>query len=341
MERSLKVCRNCVLPETFPGIRFNEEGLCNFCLEFKSIENKERMQAKYKQKFEKLIKEYKNKSTYDAIMCYSGGKDSTFTMAILREEYGFNILALIVDNGFLSDQVYENIYVVTEKLGIDSIIFKPRFDVLSRIFRYCATENPFPIKTIERASTICTSCMAIVKAIVLRFAVEKDIPFITFGWSPGQASISSSIMKNNPQMVKLMQKTCIGPLHQVVGDNIKPYFLEDKHYSGSYNFPYNIHPLAFWGYNEEKIYQKITQLGWKAPQDVDANSTNCRLNSLANVVHKKRYGFHPYSFELANLVREGYLDRAVALDRINQKENQNIVKTVMDKLAITEDSLEG
>ncbi len=334
---ALRVCSKCALPETFPGIRFNEEGVCNICLEFKGIGSEQAKKAEYREKFEALVKEYKGSSTYDALMCYSGGKDSTQTLAILKEKYELNVLAVSIDNGFVSPQAFENIRTVVEKLGVDHIFFKPRFDILAKIFRHCANKDIYPPKALERASAICTSCMAIVKYSTLRIAVEKDIPFIAYGWSPGQAPVTSSIIKNNPGMVKIMQKSLYDPMYQIVGSEIRPYFLEDKHFGGSYRFPYYVHPLAFLDYNEEAVYQNIALLGWKPPEDTDANSTNCLLNSFANVVHKQRLGFHPYALEMANLVREGYIDRDTALGRLNQQENPNIVAMVREKLALPED----
>jgi len=330
----MKRCTRCVLPETFPGIRFDENGICNFCLEFKGLEHLEGKKAEYKQKFETLVRDYKGKSSYDALMCYSGGKDSTYTLTILKEKYDLNILAITFDNSFLSEQAIRNIRVIVENLGVDHILFKPRFDVIKKIFTECAENNIYPQKTIERASTICTSCMGIVKFSALRMAIEKNIPFVTFGWSPGQAPITSSIMKNNPQMVKMMQKTIFEPLYNIIGDEIKPYFLEESHFNSSYHFPYNISPLAFLEYNEEKIYQKIYQLGWEAPQDTDANSTNCLINSFAICIHKKQFNFHPYVFELAKLAREGYLNRDIALEKINKAEDAETVALVKNKLGM-------
>jgi tRNA(Ile)-lysidine synthase TilS/MesJ len=330
----MKRCIRCILPETFPGIKFNEEGVCNFCLEFKGLKHLEDKKTEYRKKFETLLKEYKGKNSYDALMCYSGGKDSTYTSIILKKDYKLNILAITFDNGFVSEQAFCNIRNVMENLGIDHIILKPRFDMLKKIFCECTSHNIYSSKTIERASTICTSCMGLVKFSALRMALEKNIPFITFGWSPGQAPITSSIMKNNPQMIKMMQKAIFDPLYQIAGDQIRPYFLEEEHFNGSYNFPYNINPLAFTDYNEEMIYETIYKYGWKAPLDTDANSSNCLLNSFANVVHKKQFSFNPYSFELANLVREGYLDRELALEKINKIEDPKTVAFVQKKLGI-------
>jgi tRNA(Ile)-lysidine synthase TilS/MesJ len=330
----MKICTNCVLPETFPGIVFNKKGVCNFCLQYKKNEFHENREIEYRKKFETLLGQYKGKNSYDALMCYSGGKDSTYTLDLLKEQYGLTILAFTFDNGFLPIQTLNNIRVVVENLGIDHLLFKPRFDILKTIFTACAKENIYSLKTIERASTICTTCMGLVKYSALRLAVEKQIPFIAFGWSPGQIPITSSVMRNNPDMVKNMQNTIFNPLHRLVGEAIKPYFLEESHFSSASRFPYNISPLAFLEYDEEKIYQKISKLGWESPSNTDANSTNCLLNSYANIVHKDQFHFHPYAFELANLVREGYISRDIALEKLARAENEKTVAFVRKKLGI-------
>jgi tRNA(Ile)-lysidine synthase TilS/MesJ len=329
-----KICNRCALPATFPGILFDGSGVCNFCLEFKETASSLAKKTEYRHKFETLIKEYRGTGAYDALMCYSGGKDSTHTLSILKEKYGLSVLAVTVDNGFISEQAYKNIRTVVENLAVDHIFLKPRFDVLSRIFRHCASHDIYSRKSLERASSICTSCMAIVKYSTLRLALEKDIPMIIYGWSPGQSPVTSSIIKNNPRIVKMMQKSLYDPLYRIAGSDIKPYFLEDKHFAGSYRFPYYIHPLAFLGYNEEAVYKNISRFGWKPPGDTDVNSTNCLLNSFANMVHKKRLGFHAYAYELSNLVRGGYLERYVALARLEQRENPRIISIVKEKLGI-------
>lgn len=329
-----KRCTNCVLPETFPGIKLNEEGVCNFCQKYKGSAIQEEKKARYREKFKKLVKQFKGKGTYDALMSYSGGKDSTFTLAILKEKFGLNVLAVTLDHGFLPDRTFVNIKNVVESLSIDQIFFKPRLDTLKKIFVACSKENIYPPTTLTRASTICTSCMAIVKFNSLRLALEKDIPFIIFGWSPGQIPIASSIMKNNPQIVKLMHKSSFEPLFYLVGNEIRPYFLEEKHFKGSYFFPYNISPLAFFDYNEEEIYKKIDRLGWKLPDKIDANTTNCLLNSFANVTHRNKHGFHPYAFEMAKLVREGYMKRSTALGKLEQNEDSSTIELIKEKLGL-------
>jgi len=329
---SQKVCSKCVLPETFPGISFDEDGVCNFCTEQAEEENPDTKQE-YQEKFNALLEVYRGRGAYDVLMCFSGGKDSTHTLNVLRTRYDLSVLAVSIDNGFVSPRARENIRNVVETLGTDHIFFKPSFDTFSQIIRRCVEKDIFAPKALEKASSICTACMAIVKYSTLRMALEKEIPFVAYGWSPGQAPITSSIIRTSPEMIRFMQRSLFEPLHKVAGDQVRPYFLEEAHFSNHFMFPYFIHPLAFLEYNEAAIYREIESLGWKAPEDVDANSTNCLLNCLGNSVHKQRLGFNPYAFELANLVRGGYLEREEALKRLYDPEKPEILEMVKARLS--------
>ena len=330
----MKICSTCVLPETFPTIELDHQGICNYCRSFKGEEHQKELKKEYRERFENLLKEHKGHGDYDVVMAYSGGKDSTYTLDVFKNCFNLRVLALTFDHGFVSPYAIKNMRTVTEILGIDHIIFKPNFEVMKKVFNISVNGNLYSKKTLERASTICTSCMSFVKFISLRMALEKEISFIGYGWSPGQAPVQSSVMKTSAAFIKSTQKVIYEPLHKNIGDDIKPYFLEDKHLKLSDKFPYNIHPLAFLDYDEEKIYQRIKELGWEPPKDTDPNSTNCLMNAFANQVHQDQFGFHPYAFEIAGLVRMGVLSREEGLKRLNEPGNKQIIEEVKQKLGI-------
>jgi tRNA(Ile)-lysidine synthase TilS/MesJ len=268
------------------------------------------------------------------MMCFSGGKDSTYTLSILKRKYGLNILAFTCDNGFMAEQTRENIRNAVESLGIDHYLFKPRQDILKKIFQFCSRKNPYSAQVIERASVICTSCMGIIKYSALRLAIEKNIPMVAFGWSPGQTSITAAMIRYNPEMIRKMQAAIYDRLLEIAGREIDAYFLDEGKLASPY-FPWFVHPLAFLDYDEKEIYRVIRDLGWIKPEDVDPNSTNCILNTFANAVHKAQFGFNPYVFELASLVRQGMLDRAEALKRLDEPECLSVISKVKSKLGIT------
>ena len=221
-----------------------------------------------------------------------------------------------------------------EKLGIDHISFKPDFKVIQKIFRF-SMENEFhPPKALERASSICNSCMGLVKFITLRVALEKRIPLIAYGWSPGQAPLQSAIFKNHPSFIKKSQDLFLHPLQKAVGPEVRSYFLEESHFGqkDDHIFPYNVNPLAFLRYDERQIYARIHELGWEPPQDTDPNSTNCLINAFANQVHIKKHHYNPYAMEMAELVREGILTREEVLRRTSEEPDPKIIDQVKSKL---------
>ena len=328
----MKICTKCVLPETFPGIHFNAEGVCNFCLEFKGIEHLEAKKKEYRQKFEDLVKEYKGKNTYDTLMCYSGGKDSTYTLYLLKEVFKLKVLSITFDNGFIPEQTFKNIRTVAENLGVDNIIFKADFQLLKKIFAAGVKKTMYSAKALERASTICNSCIAFVKFTSLKIALEKKIPIMTWGWSLGQAPIRSSIMKMTPEFFKTTQEMYRKPMCEIVGDEINRYFLSEEQLKSYRNFPYNVNPLAFMEYDEQKIIKKIKELGWVFPKGLDSNSTNCVLNSFANRIHIKRHNFHPYVFEIAGMVRMGATTRRMGMEKIHGNSEINTTGFIQKKL---------
>ncbi|MCL6582711.1 MAG: hypothetical protein K6U11_03660 [bacterium] len=292
---------------------------------------------RYQLKFAALIKKYRGRSEYDILVSYSGGKDSSFILDLLKNEFGLKVLAFTFDNGFISSAAQENIHRVVEKLGVDHILVKPRFDVLKKIFATAASSDElYSRKSLERASPICTACISLVKSIGLRMAIEKRIPLLGFGWSPGQAPIQSSVMRLNPSFVNLSQKKLLAPLCTILSkEELGPYFLTDTNLAlGAQHFPWNVHPLAFLEYSQERIFQRIEALGWQRPADTGVHSTNCLLNSLAIENHKARYHFHPYAWEIANLVRSGRMSRAEGLERIRATEPSSIVDYARERLGL-------
>lgn len=336
IKTELRLCTRCVLPETFPGIKFDDDGVCNYCHRAMTEEKLAAQRDVARARFEELLEEVRGKGSYDVLVGWSGGKDSTYILARLLKEFNLRILAFTFDNGFVSKQAFRNMEKLSDSLGVDHVIYKARFDMMRTVFNASAQgDEIYPKSALGRASNICTSCMGLAKSLALRICIEKNIPMTAFGWTPGQVPLASGIFKSNPQMIRKMQEISAAPLRRLVGDAVRPYFLEDEHYAQPERFPYNISPLAFMVYDETKVYEYVQALGWVRPKDTDANSTNCLLNSYAIRVHLEQSGFHPYVAELAGLVREGRMDRDEAIQRINEMPEEKVVNFVTDRLGVS------
>jgi tRNA(Ile)-lysidine synthase TilS/MesJ len=330
----VKRCSRCILPETFPGIQFDEEGICQHCRRMPEAEHLAARKARLRTRFEELVRQVRSRPGHHCLMAWSGGKDSTYTLWLLRRQYGLRVLAFTLDNSFVSPQALKNMRVVAENLQVDHAIVKPRFDLLRQIFVASMQPGMYPPRALERASGICNSCMAVAKGIGLRMTLEEGIPILAYGWSPGQIPLTSAFFQTNRRMLRAMVETAVAPLEEALDGRIAAYFPEDHHLENIQESPYNVSPLAFLDYDEETAMKRIGALAWERPQDTDPNSTNCLLNGFANLVHLEQMGYHPYVMELAGLVREGYLERQEALKRLEIAAAPEIVAAVEAKLGI-------
>ena len=221
---------------------------------------------------------------------------------------------------------WDNIKAVTDNLGVDCISFRPSWATMKTLFSVTAREDIFSAATLLRASSICTACIGIVKSLVLRTALEMSIPLVAFGWSPGQAPIQSAIMKTNASLIRQTQKAFVAGLPANLASAFASYLIPPAYYDlYKERFPYNIHPLAFFDYDEEKIKAELEEIGWRLPTNTDTNSTNCLLNAFANHCHLERHKFHPYVWEIANMVRQGVMTRKEGIEKIYTPQNMEQV----------------
>jgi hypothetical protein len=170
---------------------------------------------------------------------------------------------------------------------------------------------------------------------VLKIALEMAIPLVAFGWSPGQAPIQSAIMKTNPSLTRQNQAAWRNAFPPETREGIQRYLVPERYYEVyQERFPQNIHPLAFFDYDEEEIKRQLDALGWQEPTDTDTNSTNCLLNAFANHCHIQRHRFHPYVWEIANMVRQGVMGREEGIEKIYTEQNREMVEYAQKKLGL-------
>lgn len=329
----IKVCSKCILTNKFPNISFSDKQVCNYCEEYDMEQKKEN---DYEKKFLELIESVKGQGEYDCLLAFSGGKDSTYTLSILKEKYDLNILTYTFDNGFLSQQAKENIKVVTENIGVDNIIFSPRIDLIKDIFTQAVlNDEVYSNAALMRASAVCTTCINFIRYNVLKVCVEKKIPLLIFGWAPGQIDKRSIIFRPNNAFLRKSQNIFIDSNKDYIEKYKKSYFLSDERFEDNNSrFPYFVNPLLFNEYNYDIVKEKINKLGWSAPKNTDASSTNCLLNTLGNYVHEKKFGFNPYAKEISELIRCGVITREEGLNKINKKLNEDVLNSCLNKLNI-------
>ena len=114
----LKRCTRCLLPETFPFIQFDSQGVCNYCNHYQPQNKVQPIDS-----LKALVEPYRrNDGKPDCIVPFSGGRDSTYTLHIVKNVLGLNPIAFTYDWGMVTDLARRNIARVCGKLGVENII---------------------------------------------------------------------------------------------------------------------------------------------------------------------------------------------------------------------------
>jgi asparagine synthetase B (glutamine-hydrolysing) len=114
----LRRCSKCLLPETFPFIDYDTQGVCNYCRYYKV-----RNQPKPIDDLQELLEPYRRTDGKpDCIVPFSGGRDSTFALHMIKTRLGFNPIAYTYDWGMVTDLGRRNIARVCGELGVENII---------------------------------------------------------------------------------------------------------------------------------------------------------------------------------------------------------------------------
>lgn len=333
-------CTRCVLSKDFPRIQFDDEGVCNYCHKQNAIITTESVIDDARVKIDELFANKPEGNQYDAIVCYSGGKDSTYTLQLAVEKYGLKVLAFTLDNGFISKTAWSNIRRVVDSLGVDFWVFKPNTRHYAAIAKASAENDIYNKKTLTRISAICNSCISIVNTTALKLALEKNIPFILAGFTLGQIPANSIIYKNNYKFLAESRAASLDKLRNSAGEFVDDYLgIDEARLSQVETYPHSVNILCVENITEEEIVNKVQMLGWKSPGDVDGCSSNCMLNTFNNYVHERIFNYNPYEMELSHLIREGLLTRDEALEKMARRP-EDMVETVMKRLDIDDAAID-
>jgi N-acetyl sugar amidotransferase len=134
------ICSRCIYDDTVPNINFDDQGVCNYCLQNDSLEAEYPTGAEGAARLQKIVDEMKaagRAKKYDAVIGVSGGCDSSYLVHQMKEVYGLRLLAAHFDNTWNSTIATENIHNVLDKLGVDLftiVVDNKEYDDIYRSF---------------------------------------------------------------------------------------------------------------------------------------------------------------------------------------------------------------
>ncbi len=167
----MKYCKRCVMPETRPGIKFDENGVCYPCL---NVEKRKKTDwTKRAEELKILCDKYRrNDGYYDCIIPVSGGKDSHFQTYVMKEIYKMHPLLVSVCDWFTHTKAGEhNIRNICEAFDCDLLRFNTSPLTLKKMIRISFEEFLAPTWPIDLA----------IYSVPLKIAYQMKIPFIIYG----------------------------------------------------------------------------------------------------------------------------------------------------------------
>lgn len=336
----VKRCTRCVLPENYPNISFDDEGVCSVCRDYK--EHKILGEDKLRQ----IISKYKGTGgKYDCLVGTGGGRDSTYILYTIKKKLGLNPLALNYDNGFRHPQGIANFENACRILNVDHITAGSKVDK-----QLLAThlEHAIPYGPGFAKQRMCWPCMAGGRWLIHKTAIEKNIPMVFWGHAKaeelsfedrlftdeffGRASIRKNFRTINKisvlkyiYYILLLRLQFWTPKAGIIGNMRDIRGRLRQNFDRNKNFK-EIHFYEYIEWDRRKIKKTLMEeLDWKKPDDyVSSWRLDCRLHhTLVNHCFEAMIGFNDLIDGYANMVRMGHMSRETALRQIKMEEEKD------------------
>ena len=342
---NIKRCTRCVLPETMPYIRFDSEGVCNYCHNYTP-----RNQPKPVEVLEKLVEPYRRKGATDCIVPFSGGRDSCLGLHLIVKELGMNPITYTYDWGMVTDLGRRNISRMCSALGVENIIIAADIELKRRNIRknlVAWLKNPHlgmmalltagdkhffrHVETVKKQTGISLNLWGVNPLEVTHFKTgflgippafeEKRV--YTNGWA-GQFNYHrrrfGEMFKNPAYLNSSLFDTLSGEYWRSINKKTD-YF----------------HIFDFWEWNEKASNETLAEYNWEWAPDT---STSWRIGDATaafyNYVYYTVAGFTEHDTFRSNQIREGAITRSEALTLIadeNQPRYESI-KWYLDAVGI-------
>ena len=340
-ECKLKRCAMCILPESFPNIKFDDHGVCNYCIRHTPI--KYRGESALRD----LLNCYRRKGKkYDCIVPLSGGRDSSFTLYQIVKKYRMRVLALNYDSGFASEQAKENLKKALKILQVDFVSIKSKRDIQKRCLRdniKAWALNP----SYEVFPQLCYGCKEGYLYGAYKIAGRMGIPLIILGDSQIENLTLAYLGRSyESYFIHLFTKFMKNPSHLIPyfnPKNIFHYLLLNVEFTlpahlyryTTRNPPKIVHWFEYVEYNERKILSTVKdELEWKKPEKFASSwRFDCQIHAIADYMLKKKLGLTQKDELYSRMIREGTLSRDEALERIErEKENEEMLLGIIDEV---------
>ena len=347
-----KMCSKCVLTDKMPNIEFDEKGVCNYC------NSHEKIQTKPEKKFRKILDNYRTKNNkYDCMIGLSGGRDSTYVLWKLVNDYKMKVLAVTYDNPFMSEQAKKNIDNTVSRLDIDLVKWGFKEGEHKK-----ATKKYLKIWSKKPSSIliplVCAHCKSWWPGF-FKIAKENNIKLIVIGSNPLE---TASFKKKGLGGARTYHRFTNIPriLYKTIREVVKnPRYLTTSwrmvlrmYLGASHSTPYmkwrykDIHVerlFDFFRWDEKEVESTIKKnLGWKKSPEVESSwRFDCRLDYARRLMYAATVGSTELRDLFSKMIRENVLTREEALKRLKNEEpvKKEVVNDVLGAIDLKLDDL--
>ena len=300
----MRRCRRCLLPSTAPGCELDAARLCAYCRNYDPEDDAPEEAARLGRlrDLESTLAAARQASGYQAVVCLSGGKDSLYLLYRLKVEYGLTVLAFTVDAN-LPDIARRNIERTVKALSVDHVVYRPPESFYRKLFAHLLRHQE------ERGAVYTVSYVyaPLFESDALNLAVEKRIPLVFAGYSPGQPDPQRMVYEFSRKLI--CETDWTPPALRTSGEfsavELDRFWNPDRWPRGS-RFPRYLAPFHAWEYDQDEIMKRVVHLGLVA-RSAHANPiySNYPVNWLLMYSDLRNFGYNPYAPEFADLIRRG------------------------------------
>lgn len=318
----IRRCIKCVLPATMPYIRFNDEGVCNYCTNYK-----QRNKPKPKQELFDLVEPFRRARGEDCIVPFSGGRDSCYALHLIVDELKMKPITYTYDWGMVTDLGRRNISRMCAELGVENIIVADDISQKRRNIRMNLTawlKNPDlgminilmagdkhffrHVETVKRQTGISLNLWGVNPLETTHFkAGFLGVP-PDFEEDKVYSNGAAKQLRYQYLRLRAMAKSP-GYFNRSIWDTISGEYYRSFHAKTDY-----FHVFDYWTWDERLVDQCLAMYDWeKAP---DTNTT-WRIGdgtaAFYNYVYYTVAGFSEHDTFRSNQIREGQMTREEAL----------------------------
>jgi hypothetical protein len=345
-------CSKCILPDSIPGISFDETNECNYCRE-----NFPSYYPKGAENLAALLHANKtNDSAADCLVGLSGGKDSTYALIALQEEFKMRVEAFTYvhegTTGFSLENARNTCKRFNIKHHIVSLGNQQHLKTFTGFFK-AWLKSP----SATTAGMTCVACKHL-HILGMNIAKERNIPMVVWSTSPLEYSPFLALKyageKNNQYkregnskgvilLVKALVKTTEFPGTFFSHFNLCLKGCLAAFPTSSYlknRYP-EITPVFFYEYidwNADVILNYIKEnAGWKIPGEKEDWHSDCLFNFFKEYMFLSMLGVSYTDAFLSNQIRHGLLSRDEAMRKLIESKHSNAVGIyeAMDVLGIS------